>query len=282
MTKLPEKYGLAGMLDPNGEDDLVVGSLPIDRLLIPKHIDLAGNALYWYDDPLEDYGRDETNDKGALNAFVKIRTPSHILRFARRYGPLGLCKHGRPSMHTDEHGERRWCAPCGWEPIQRWLHYVGLATSCLDFTATMKFDPENIQIAAKHFKRIASNTPKDIPDGKMVPAKGFGKLITTDIINRWLLDAGVSLGLDWRGKEPALVLTGGGVFGALGVQLLSAVTSNTLTVCNGCGVPYLREGRKPQAGRRNFCPACSGSVAARIRQRDKRERDRRKGKALSS
>ncbi len=240
------------MLDQNGADKLLTGALPIGQILISKHIHLVGNALQWYDDPLDDYSRAKVNDTGALNAFVRIKTPDHILRFARCYGPLRLCKHGRPPMHRGEDGERRWCAPLGRESTNRWLDYVGLARSCLDFAAAIKVDPERVL------------------------AKGVGKLFVTDIINEWLGDTGIRLELNWDSKEPALILTGGDIFGALGVQLLSAVTSNTLAVCSGCGMPYLREGRKPQAGRRNYCPACGNRVANRLRRRDKRDRDKRK------
>ena len=250
-----EDYGMlieAGMFDADHPDILLVGSLPIGQLSIPKHIGLAGNSLYWYDYPLDDYARDKANDSGALNAFIRIKTSDDVLRFARRYGPLNLCSHGRPPMHRGENQERSWCAPCGWESIDKWLAYVGLARSCLDFAATLKVAPEKVQ------------------------AKGVRKLFVIDIINEWLGDAGISLKLNWSSKEAALILTGGGVFGALGVQLLSAITSNTLAVCSGCRMPYLREGRKPQTGRRNYCPSCGDRVANKLRQRDKRERDRTK------
>ena len=46
-------------------------------------------------------------------------------------------------------------------------------------------------------------------------------------------------------------------FGALLLQLFHAVSgTHTLAVCSGCGQPYPRSGRKPQAGRRNYCAAC--------------------------
>lgn len=134
------------MLDPNGADNLLAGTLPVEQLSIPRHINLAGNALYWYDDPMDDYKRDKANDTGALNAFIKVKTTDDVLRFARRYGPLGLCKHGLPHMHrgswyrdvtTDGQlsgvtytgewntaggaSERAWCKPLGKELLDRWV-----------------------------------------------------------------------------------------------------------------------------------------------------------------
>ena len=87
--------------------------------------------------------------------------------------------------------------------------------------------------------------------------KGIRQIFLQDGVNEWLDDAGIRLELNWSGSEPVLTLIGGGVFGALGVQLLSAVTANNLSICSGCRIPYLRKGRvKPQSGRRNFCPEC--------------------------
>jgi DNA-directed RNA polymerase subunit RPC12/RpoP len=241
------KFIEAGMTDANGNESILTGSLPFGHLSVPRHIDLVGNNLYWRDDPLDDYKWDSANDTGALNAFVRIETPDDILRFARRYGPLGLCKHGRPPMHRGRDLEPKWCAPCGSEPAKRWLDYVGLASSYLNLAAVLKVD------TGKHMR-------------------GLRQLFLRDGINEWLGDAGIRLELNWSSNDPTLTLTGGGVFGALGVQLLSAVTANNLAVCSGCGKPYLREGRKPQAGRRNFCPVCGDKVANRLRVRARRNK----------
>ena len=69
----------AGMFNLDHPDILLVGSLPISQLSIPKHIALAGNDLCWYDDPLDDYRRESACDTGALNAFIRIKTPGDIL-----------------------------------------------------------------------------------------------------------------------------------------------------------------------------------------------------------
>ncbi|MBC8273672.1 MAG: hypothetical protein H8E40_01695 [Chloroflexi bacterium] len=259
----------AEMLDTDYPYKLITGSLPFGQLSVPRHIDIVGDNLYWYDDPFDDYKRDKANDTGALNAFVRIKTPDNILRFARRLGPLGLCKHGLPPMHrgtwyrdeyengelvgvthtgewnpADGASERGWCPPCGPEPIKRWLEYSSLALSYLNLAASLKIDT-----------------------GKRM--RGLRQLFLQDRVNEWLGDAGIRLELNWSGNEPVLTLVGGGVFGALGVQLLSAVTRNTLAVCSGCGEPYLRKARKPKPGQRNFCPDCqSNGVPNRLGQRD--------------
>jgi len=285
-------FELAGMMGPEGGRDILAGSLAFEQLTVPKHINLAGDYLYWWDD-LE-YERDRVDVTDAvLNAFVRIETPDHILRFARQYGPLGLCKHGLPPRHrgtwyrdiitngqlsgvefTGEWNpvgggsERGWCPPCGSEHIARWSYYQRIALTCLTFAAEMKVKPDKITVPAKYLKRIGSTHPGHIGNGIEMPVRGLGKFIISDMINEWLGDAGVALELNWTGNEPRLILTGGRAFGALGVQLLLAVTANNLAVCDGCKLPYLREGRKPQKGRRNFCRTCGKKAAWKMQARD--------------
>lgn len=252
-ARLPESYELAGMLNASGTNSLLAGSLPFGQLHVPKHIDIAGDALYYWDDPEDDYKREEANGSDALDAFIRIKTSDQVMNFARRYGPLRLCKHGLPPMHRRNDRERRWCPPCGTEPIRRWFDYIGRAKTCLDFVAVTKSNPEVI----------------------LMP--GVGKMIVQDSINEWLGDASVSFELNWK-QRATLQLTGVSVFGALGVQLLSAVTSNTMAVCSGCGLPYFREGRMPQSGRHNYCPECGKGVANKLRQRERRAKLRNIGK----
>jgi len=174
--------------------------------------------------------------------------------------------------------ERGWCAPCGPEPIKKWFFYVNRAMQCLDFAAQIIVDSRKIKVPARYLKRIASNYPEHVVDDREVPVKGLGKLIVTDMINEWLGDAGIRLELNWDNNEPILALTGGGVFGALGIQLLSAVTTNNLAVCSGCKMPYFRKGRRPQAGRRNFCHGCGEKVANKLRVREYRKENPKGGK----
>lgn len=243
----------AGMTDANGGTTILTGALPFAPLRIPWYIALAGDALFWSDNA----SRITTaSDKGALNAFIKIKTEDDILHFARRYGPLGLCEHGLPPMHERDDGERHWCPPYkeddklrwGKEPLKRWYDYVEVAKKLLSATADWNISP-SAELGA-----------------------GLHKFAFRFFVADWLSSAGIRLDLQWNQGKYNLVLTGGGVFGALGVQLLSAVTTNNLTICSGCGKLYLREGRKPQEGRRNFCPKCGDTVASKLRVRDTRIR----------
>ena len=47
-----------------------------------------------------------------------------------------------------------------------------------------------------------------------------------------------------------------------------------VAICDGCFRSYVREGRAPQRGRRNFCPDCGLKAAQRLAKRDQRARPR--------
>jgi len=178
------------------------------------------------------------SDQGALDAFVRIKNSDDILRFARLYGPLGLCEHGKPPWHRSEDGQRHWCPP----------HEVNAARTMLSAAAEWKINPDKELGAGLHRSSLKT------------------------FVGVWLADAGIRLDLVKLDQgNPAFTFSGSGVFGAIGLQLLQAITANNLAVCSGCGKPYLREGRKPQAGRRNYCHECS-KVAGRFRMRALRSR----------
>jgi hypothetical protein len=75
----------------------------------------------------------------------------------------------------------------------------------------------------------------------------------------------------WR-SSPKFNLVAG-TFGELGLQIMQAASrGQTLAVCSGCGNPYMRQGRKPQSGRRNYCPRCGVKASRRDAQRQRRTR----------
>ncbi len=75
--------------------------------------------------------------------------------------------------------------------------------------------------------------------------------------------------LDWF-DEPAgtpaklRIDTGWGFPPAVWMSVAQVVSNaKGLLQCDGCGNYYVRRGRKPAAGRRNYCPACGKKAAKR-------------------
>ncbi len=78
---------------------------------------------------------------GLLESFLKLgepdADPADILRYARRWGVLGICrKHRLPGSHKTDFA-LSYCRPrcwnedaaAGWEPIESWRHYAQIARS---------------------------------------------------------------------------------------------------------------------------------------------------------
>jgi DNA-directed RNA polymerase subunit RPC12/RpoP len=53
-------------------------------------------------------------------------------------------------------------------------------------------------------------------------------------------------------------------------------------VCDGCGKAYVREGRKPAKGRKNFCPECGDKASKRLWARKKATEKEKKEEAWNS
>jgi hypothetical protein len=102
---------------------------------------------------------------------------------------------------------------------------------------------------------------------------GFlARLVTT-----WMALAGCFAQLRWNSDSFQFYLTAAPM-GILGLQLMQCVSRrHDLSLCSGCGIPYLRQGRKAQKGRRNYCNDCGRTAALRDAQREQdKDRDSRK------
>jgi DNA-directed RNA polymerase subunit RPC12/RpoP len=94
-----------------------------------------------------------------------------------------------------------------------------------------------------------------------------------DFLWFWLRMSGTRPKFVWD-PEPKFYLECG-TFGEIGVQIMQAVSNaQGLTICSGCGRAYMRKGRKPQEGRRNYCPECGTRAALKDAQRQRRARKR--------
>ncbi len=257
-----------------------LGKMPLDPL--PN-----SRVPYPFDAP-------EAEVKGALDAFIRITNDGDILNFARRFGVLRICNHDLPASHTmieeecSTEIERKRRPACqlissdlfgnDWlvESTSAWHFYVGQARSMLT--------------VASKVHRDEPTTKRDwVPLGmKWESLDGHHGL--TESNQLWILERAVNTWLQWGGVVPLFFLDRqrghfelvGSTFGALAIQLMFAVSQRqSLALCSGCGTPYLREGKRAQAGRRNFCPPCQESpLPARLRKRDhdKRRHDEKNGK----
>lgn len=67
----------------------------------------------------------------------------------------------------------------------------------------------------------------------------------------------VGLRVNWDKGFKITIDSGLGFMGIIWLHVAQTLTKNfSICTCDGCGKPYVRTGRKPQKGRRNFCSIC--------------------------
>ena len=266
---------------------------------MPPFLKLEGHTLRWRrvndEDPTATW-RDVDPD-GMLTRFIKIRSDQDVLRFAARYGPLMLCgKHGLPASHNypSRYGQDDACLPLGWldrggpddpgEPLARWYYFVSMARSILELATALHAGDAIPRGAVRQLierdpaaERLSGRREQDYID--MVDVR-----VTTAASDRehakreaaWAVDSWLELGnvrpeLLWSGEERLLQL-GADTFGALGIQLINAITAFSIAACSHCG-DLIPRFRKPQRGRRIYCekPECKKWGARERKRKQLRE-----------
>jgi hypothetical protein len=256
------------------------------------------------------YSRPDGELTGALHRFVRLRDAQDVLRFAQRYGVLDICEHGLPCTHNprmlnihllglvqspslwkpvevgtensrsfliEERGKRPWCEGCGSEPVETWLFWSRQARAILNLAAALS---AGRPCSREDWEVILTQDIDEKPQliDTLMARRWAAGVYLQEAVNLWLDLANVRLALSWPTGAGlgSLRLERGGTFGLLGVQLLTAITgAQSLAICNGCSIPYIREKRRPQAGRQNYCLECRAKkVPERIRQQRKRDRDK--------
>jgi hypothetical protein len=219
---------------------------------------------------------------------VRIESEEDLVAFVMKYGELKLCEHGLAVTHireTDVEFTEAWvpdgssCRTWGVNgSVEAWFRWVACARALLTAAAAIQQDRppseddwERLHAALAPGGSTGKEISGSVKDGGLV----FAKACLGEYASMWLRMSGIRPRLDWYGGEQEFYLEGG-VIGELGLQILQAVTnSSRLAVCSGCGLPYLRQGRRPQEGRRNYCPDCGVRAALRDAQRERRAKMRR-------
>ena len=273
---------------------------------VPRYVELRDDLLvwsHWWDPRTERPPSDAVeantrttidpekpvNESGMLDAFVRIADASSVLRFAERYGVLGICEHGLPDSHAlpPLPIPDRWPGCRAWkeldyllyaEPVDIWLRFVAqmraLLSLAVDLRAGSPGRTDDWRLAYSQLLWREEIAPLALlTAGQEVEQD---RVMLAERISTWMQFGNVRPGLFWNDSLPAFDLTGH-TFGMLGIQLLFAATrAQGISICDGCGMPYARKS-KPRKDRRNFCSNCGERVAARLRKRASRNKDERKG-----
>jgi hypothetical protein len=243
-----------------------------------RDVEIEAGRLKWCERP----GEAVSPSRGLLEAFIRLdgAPDDAVLRFAKRWGPLGLCEHGFPASHPGDYwptrpvefhpcpdrptiGEHHRCIRRGyhedarWEPITEWRQWTKLAKATLEFVVSLqqpKVPP--IEMWGAMCALEGSPTGSGFPGWPRTRENAQAYLAM--MIGYWLRAANLQLsveigqraGITWGSLENP-------VFGAIAMQLALVASGKWgLAICSGCGTSYAPS-RQPREKTRHYCLACS-------------------------
>ena len=149
-----------------------------------------------------------------------------VLTFARKWGPLGICRHGRSWFHDIE------CEPSGSEPLAMWRNY---ALDALRVVLAARALQHGETLTGTALQRLLDIEPDplrepDIREQREALAK---------MLEWWQYQGVPHLAVDWNAEIPQPVWGHSGVLSAICVELMKVATgSGGMEVCSVCGRPY--------------------------------------------
>lgn len=257
------------------------------KLVVPRLAWIENDHIWW--DPVKPSTRPMGGD--LVESFTRLRggEPQDYLRFAKRWGVLGLCEHDLPYMHNWPTPPDGGCSPreClrklpatltgktkteerfyHWEPLEIWRQLVSKTNAWLNLAAAYHLGKRGLKEDWRVFgcKSVPAPKKRAIRLMNWIDAQLRRSSVYPTVVER--PDRGFSVEYCPLGNF--------NVGGALALQLLLALCrTDGLSHCDGCGNTYVVTGRRPNPKRRNYCDLCSKSgVSGRDAARDYRERQR--------
>lgn len=260
---------------------------PLPSWPVPAEISLDGDYLRWEAVGADgQHGPEVIGTRYLLLDFQKLAdAPAEAVEaFARRWGVLELCLHGLPAgIHRPPECDFRVHRGEHREPIFAWRRWAARAEAVV--RAAMALHDE--QLVGREIWEVLlpsdGDTSGDILGASFVGGIHGERALLANEINNWLRWGRVVPYLEWlRSRSPTFALAvdapltaGSGLFAALAVSLaLTAAAAHGLALCSSCGDPYT-PARKPQSGRRHYCPACGRRAAWRESKRRNKAKEQR-------
>ena len=228
----------------------------------PRELEELG--WHWQDEP-----------QGVLNDFLKLaqdpitpQTCAAVQAFVQLYGPLWLCRnrehqdcHWSPTGHVGQS-----MSPCLWAPVEEVHEFVRKAWQArvvVEVGAAWRHTQPAPKSLWPYLRWVLS------PHTTVLPAPyeqdvAMHRQVVMQLVNRYLagLD-GVQGGprlwllLDQNGQPSLRLYSGLGFLSTVWMEIAQALCDrHGFLPCDDCKRFYLRAGRRPQAGRKQYCPEC--------------------------
>lgn len=258
MTITPE-WAVAGLTDVNGRLDRPVAGPGWSA----PDVALEDDCLVW--SPRGNFKLAHPSGK-MLERFVALaRAPSsRIAAYANHWGVFGICDHGLPCSHNPGPVPRPimimaqelpWCEPRGRragravEPVEIWRGYARKFRAVLNIAARL----HQGGTASQEDWRELNIEVRDVT-GRWTLARERNRLGV--VLNQFLKQAQVGMEFIWKGETPVLSPSGSDLFGAVVLQIVSAVgRSDGLAICSACSQSYIPS-RRPRRDQRSYCGGC--------------------------
>ena len=287
---------------------------PRDVRLSADGLNLEWNYMQ-RSDPVETAEGVLTDFVKLIDSNTNACSTDRVLDFTKRWGPLMICEHGIPLTHNENNSwDPPPCFPLGyepelfpelfgtvhrspdhnastqmncWEPVEAWNRLARHIRGILGVAAAIQ---EGITPSEAYLRGIAISRPEhaQLPDA-LIPLKTTDQQqlrnMLATAVDRLMQLGNVRPRLVFDRKKPDVksVQLGrspgnaeGSPFSAIALHTLFAVAgSHGVAVCSACGSPFVPENRRPQSGKRRYCPACRDTGAA-VRQAVRDYRARKK------
>jgi hypothetical protein len=224
------------------------------------------------------------NTEEILWKFIRLHdAPSdEILRFARKWGVLGICEHSFPATHNPPRMAKSKshpaCTPLRlnadnyWEPLQSWRDYSRQARGILRIAARLHQDKLGLKEDWEAVYGEDYTVSGMAPEAELI----WQRLRLSFLVNDWL---------ELGDVRPKFMWAGGGIgvsyyltlFGVLASQLAFVISRDKgVGLCASCGEPYIPGRRLPKRNQRNYCrgPRCGKRGANRNAKRAQRLKQR--------
>ena len=238
--------------------------LTVREYWAPVDVTLKDGRLFW---PIGGEKRLIRAAHKTFSRFVDLRNASDedVLRFARRWGVLDLCKaHHLPRVHAYSTGG---CAPLRkeGEPVSEWRNFANVAFALLGISQGLnegelgKLEFWQLLIADDRLIRMTydrlSGEPWKPSRKEFEEAKQQEKSMVSRVVNKWLQLGDVRPNMAWESVEPTIKLGPGSLFGALAVHLLELSGRYLIADCTGCRTFY-HPTMRPKSGQDRYCQTC--------------------------
>lgn len=207
--------------------------------------------------------------RGTLERFLRLADvpAENILAYARRWGVLGLCRHGLPMNHAGALCDPAFLDGQIAEPLTSWRALAKAAAALLRLNAFARLDRmgrtdvlsslwhDALWLPAQQF-----DWARKMPKGSRRAFAHFGRREAAMIATEWLRAGGVCVQVQWDQPSFRFELAPNAampnLFGALAIALAFEMAGlEAWALCAGCG-ELMQPSPNAGSGTRRFCPGC--------------------------